>query len=257
MPFPRSPLARWLRVFTPRPNARVRLVCFPHAGASAGAFREWSALLPSSIELVAVQYPGRQDRVHETAVSDLATLADEIVGAVDPLFDRPVAFFGHSLGATVAFEVTRRLQPRFPTPLARLFVSARKAPADSRPSGRDYRTDEAMKAYLRRIGGDTEQLLHDEELWQLTVPALRSDLLMAEGYRFASGAPLTCPITAIAAEADRACPPSDLRRWADYTIGDFDETTLPGDHYYLTAPPVRLFDLIGEKMLPALDRNTA
>lgn len=196
------------------------------------------------MELAAVQYPGRQDRYHEPLISDMGRLADEIAQAVQEHADRPMAFFGHSLGATVAFEVARRLRPRFPTPVTRLFVSARKTPADCRPSGRDYRRDEEMRAYMRRVGGLAERAVDDEDLWHLTMPPLRNDLLLSEGYRYQAGAPLTCPITAIAAELDRTCPIGDMRRWADHTIGAFDAHVVPGDHYYINEVPPELLELI-------------
>jgi pyochelin biosynthetic protein PchC len=241
----------WLRVYSPRPGARQRLVCFPYAGGGASAFRGWADLLPPSIELISVQYPGRQDRFGEDFISDLPTLADEIAGALADRRDRPMAFFGHSLGATVAFEVALRLRPRFPTPLVRLFASARKAPADCRPSGRQFLDEAAMKAYVRDLRGDTGPLL-DEELWELTAPVLRSDLLMSERYRYLNGSRLSCPITAIVGAADSTVTPADARRWAAHTIGPFDAHVLPGGHFYLDDRPAELVTLLAEKIRGAL-----
>jgi Predicted thioesterase involved in non-ribosomal peptide biosynthesis len=245
-----SSSAGWFRIFRPRPGAQVRLICFPYAGSSASAFRGWADLLPDSIELVAVQYPGRQDRYNEAPVPELQALADEIVRAVDGLLDRPVAFFGHSLGATVAFEVARRLRPRFPSPLSRLFVSARKSPADCRPNGFDFRGNQGMKAYMRRLGGAAERAVDDDELWQLTMPVLRNDLLMSEGYSYLGGARLSSPITAISAELDVTCTLTDMQRWEDYTIGSFDAHMMPGGHFYIDTVPVELIALISQFLSP-------
>jgi surfactin synthase thioesterase subunit len=242
--------AGWFRIFNPRPAAQVRLVCFPYAGSSASLFRGWVDLLPDSIELAAVQYPGRQDRYNVAPISDMSALADGIATAVGELLDRPVVFFGHSLGATVAFEVARRLYPRFPSPLSRLFVSARKAPADCRPSGFDFHGDKGMKTYMRRLGGAAGRVVDDDELWQLAMPVLRNDLLMSEGYRYLNGARLASPITAIAAELDVTCTLTDMRRWADYTIGSFDAQVMPGDHFYIDAVPPELTTLISQTISP-------
>lgn len=245
-PYSSDRSAAWFRVFSPRPGARRRLICFPYAGGGAGAFRGWADLLPSSIELVAVQYPGRQDRYGEDFISDLPTLADEIARAMPDLRDRPMAFFGHSLGATVAFEVALRLRPRFPTPLVQLFASARKAPADCKPNGGRFLNDEAMKAYARALRGGGPLL--NEELWEVTAPVLRSDLLMSERYRCLDGARLTCPITAIVGEQDATVTPVDARRWAAHTIGPFEAHVMPGGHFYLDEVPAELVTLLAEKI---------
>jgi surfactin synthase thioesterase subunit len=229
----------------------MRLVCFPHAGCGASVFHGWAERLPESIELVAVQYPGRQDRSHEEPIAELGTLAAEVATAVRSLFDRPVAFFGHSLGATVAFEVARLLQPRFPTPLARFIVSARKPPAESATNGYDFNQDDDLRHYLARLGNAAGLMLRDEGLWQLLVPALRADLLMSQRYRYAGGAPLTCPITLIAAEDDHSCPIEQVRGWSSYTIGASETRVVPGDHYYVDTPPDELFAILaGALALP-------
>jgi len=234
----------WYRVYAPRPKATLRLVCFPHAGGGASVFHGWAERLRESIELVAVQYPGRQDRSHEEPIADLETLADEVVAVLAPLFDRPVAFFGHSLGATVAFEVARRLRPRFPTPLAHLIVSARKSPADCTTSGYDFSRDEDLRRYLTRLGDGAALVLRNPDLWQLLVPPLRADLVMSQRYRYAAGAPLTCPLTLIAADGDHSCTIDDMRAWSGYTIGAAEERAVPGDHYYVDSPPDELFTIL-------------
>lgn len=234
----------WCRVFSPRPAATARLVCFPPAGGGASIFHDWAHQVPESVELVAAQYPGRQDRGHEAPPADLPTLASLVATAIEPLLDRPVVFFGHSLGATVAFEVARRLRPRFPMPITHLVISARKPPAECRPSGYDFRRDEDIRHYLRRLGGRASMVTENEELWQIAVPALRSDLLMSDRYSYAGGAPLACPITIIAAEEDDSCGLAEMRGWSAHTTGAVDEHVVPGDHHYVNAPPEELFTVL-------------
>ena len=240
------------RIFSPRPQAQLRLVCFPYAGAGASIYRGWADRLPSSIELVVAQYPGRQDRYNDPFISDMETLADEIGRDVSGV-DAPMAFFGHSLGATIAFEVALRLRPRFPLPIVRLFVSARKAPADCHPNGHAFLGDAAMKkAYIQsRPGVDTPMLA--EELWQVMGPAIRNDLLISERYRYRGGSRLTCPITAIIAEQDetRITLP-EVQGWADCTIVSFDSHSLPGRHLYLEDDPATLISFLAEKLQSSL-----
>lgn len=106
-------VGRWLRRPRPVANPRLRLVCLPHGGGTAGAFYGWTAWLPADVELVAVQYPGRQDRFGEPCLRDMGELADAVAQALLPLLDRPVALFGHSMGAALAYEVTLRLETQY------------------------------------------------------------------------------------------------------------------------------------------------
>src|ERR1700761_5579544 len=103
-----DPSARWI-VRKPLPAARLRLFCFPFSGGGAGAFRGWGDALPG-VEVCAVQPPGRESRMREPAISQMEPLVSQIVPVIRPLLDMPFAFFGHSLGASVAFDVARRLR---------------------------------------------------------------------------------------------------------------------------------------------------
>lgn len=220
------------RCFVARPGAAVRLYCFPHAGGAASAYHRLARRLPEWIEVRAVQYPGRQDRYDDPLPASLEALAEEAVRALGTPFDRPTAFLGHSMGALVAFEAARRLRPRFPSPLAALFVSACKAPAERLPRGLRFDEDE-VRAYLRGLGGEGARALEaDEELWRLAFPVVSGDLRLVEGYRYAAGAPLTCPLVAIGGEDDASVPPGDLALWKDYAVGGTEVHTVAGGHFY-------------------------
>lgn len=238
----------WLRVHTPRPRARIRLVCFPHAGGAASAFRDWGALLPAAIEVAVVQYPGRQDRLGDPLPQSIAELAACTAAAVGERLDRPTAFLGHSMGATVSFEAARLLQPRFPTPLVRLFASARKAPSHCRPNGLRLH-DAEVKELVRSLGGEGAALLENEELARLVLPVLRHDLSMVEGYRYSPGAPLTCPITAIVGKEDPSVTRADAERWAACTMAACRVRELDGDHFYFEKSPRDVTDLLVKELL--------
>ncbi|MDX3418905.1 alpha/beta fold hydrolase [Streptomyces sp. MD20-1-1] len=223
----------WFRVFARQPSARLRLFCFPHAGGGASAFHALSALAPDSVEVVAVQYPGRQDRYGEPMPRAMGQLVADLTDAVAGCLDRPAAFFGHSMGATVAFEVARRLRTTHPASLVRLFASARRAPHVDTSRTLDFHDDEAAMAYIRSLGGVGAQLLDEPELRELALPVLRADFQLIADYRFTPGAPLTCPITVIAGDQDRSFTLQDAREWARHTVAGYDAHALPGGHFYL------------------------
>jgi len=235
------------RVFVPRPEARVRLVCFPGAGSGANLFRRWLDVLPPTIELVVAQYPGHEDRYNEAFISDMAELTDEIARDVSGI-GAPMAFFGHSLGGTIAFEVALRLRPRFPLPVVRLFVSARKAPVDCHPTGHAFMADAEMKRAYFRILTEAELPMEDE-LWQSMELAIRNDLLLSDRYQYLAGSRLTCPITAIIAEQDEsALTLAEVQHWADCTVVGFDSHALPGRHRYWLDDPQTLISFIEGKL---------
>lgn len=220
----------WLRRYRRLPEARARLVCFPHAGGAASFFRMWARRSPPEVEVLVVQYPGREDRLRERLCDDMATLADAVAEAMRPELDRPVGLFGHSMGATVAYEVARRLDA---APSAGLFVSGRPAPHRQRPGALHLRDDDALIAELRRLGGPSDVVLDNPELRDLYLPALRNDYRVVETYRPEPGPPLSVPVTAYIGDRDPEVTPEEARGWADVTDGGFKLRIFPGDHFYL------------------------
>lgn len=223
---------RWLRCYRPRPTARIRLVCFPHATGSAPFYRAWPAELPDDIELLAVQYPGRLDRVAEPPVVSMGVLADLVTAVLAPRRDLPLALFGHSMGAAVAYEVAHRLERRLELPLAHLFVSGRPAPRYHRPGSKHLGPDDVLWAELRRLGGTDREALDNPQLRSALMPTLRADYQLIESYRPAEGV-LRAPISALVGDADPEAPVNEVAAWADYTQSAFDLTVFDGNHFYL------------------------
>jgi pyochelin biosynthesis protein PchC len=223
----------WLRRWQTSPLSSARLVCFPHAGASAGFYSGWSDLVPSTVELMAVQYPGREDRAAEPAVTDMAALADSIAEVLDPMRDRPLALFGHSMGAAIAYEVASRLERDPHRQLAGLFVSGYAAPG-SRQARRTYDTeDDELRAELRRLGGTDAAVFDNTELWRLLLPVVRADLRLVETYQPDISTLLRCPVTALVSDRDPEVTVDQARRWSEFTAGGFELRRFPGDHFYL------------------------
>ncbi|KUN65975.1 thioesterase II family protein [Streptomyces griseorubiginosus] len=238
----------WIRRFQPRPAAPVRLVCLPHAGGSATFFAGLPSLLGAGVEVLAVQYPGRQDRRNEPFVDSLAELTGAVVDELLPWTDRPLALFGHSLGAVLAFEVARGLTAAGHVPAA-LFVSGRRAPSRQRPGYAHQLDDDGLLREIRRLSGTDDRVFADEELVRMVLPAIRADYRIVENYRYEPGPPLDCPLTVFTGTDDPKVSAAEAAAWGEHTSDTFGLHTLPGGHFFLTAHQERLTEEITKVLL--------
>ncbi|WP_330456382.1 thioesterase domain-containing protein [Streptomyces sp. NBC_00820] len=242
----------WLRCPRPRPGAALRLVCFPHAGSGAGAFRAWPDLLPPWLEQLTVQYPGREDRFGEPLVTEMSAMAEGVADEIARLDGTPLVLFGHSMGGAVAHEVALRLRRLgLPEP-AHLVVSAREAPEHVVGGTVHLGGDAALRAELTRLGGTSRLLFEDPELWQLMAPVIRADYQLIETYRPALDRRLSCPVTAFAAEEDTELTAGQAAAWAHVTDGPFGLRTFPGDHFYLIPHREQVVRTLADCLLPVL-----
>jgi pyochelin biosynthetic protein PchC len=225
---------QWFRRFTPPTEApRLRLLCFPHAGGTANYFRPWAAALPAAgVELLAVRYPGREDRFQEPLVSSAAELADSIAEAASSLIDAPLVFFGHSMGGTVAFETARRLTGH--PELQALFLSSRPAPGHEVMRGLATASEADLIANLTELGGTNQEFIQHPDLLELVLPVLRNDYALVDAYRLEPGHPkLELPVTAYLGDSEKHVDEIGMRAWAEHTNGRFAVRSFPGGHFYL------------------------
>ncbi|WP_370106939.1 thioesterase II family protein [Streptacidiphilus sp. BW17] len=205
-----------------------------------------SAALSPAVDVLAIQYPGRQDRRTERGVEDIRSLADGVFQALKTLADRPLTFFGHSMGAVVAFEVARRFASEGLVGPARLFVSGRRAPTRHRDEALHLRGDDAIVAEVLSLGGTDLRVLMNEELLSMVLPALRSDYMAVETYRGEPDAVVPCPITALVGDTDPRASIDEVRAWETHTGGGFSLHVLPGGHFYLSSRAAEVLQVLVE-----------
>ena len=239
----------WIRRFHHEPNSRVTLVCFPHAGGSASFFYPVSDAMQATLQVVALQYPGRQDRRHERPLTTIAELADQTFTALRPLMDQPLIFFGHSMGATLAFEVALRMKRAGLGGPATLFASGRRAPSTHRDETVHLRDDEGLVTELKTLSGTDTRILGDLELLRMILPAIRSDYTAIETYEYRPGPALDCPIVALVGESDPKVTLDEARAWAGHTTGAFELCTYRGGHFYLAQHQRAVINVISDHLL--------
>ncbi|RDI55606.1 thioesterase II family protein [Nocardia mexicana] len=243
--------AEWLRELRGAAQPRVVLVCFPPGGGSASAYHALAQHLCDGVTVVAVQYPGRQDRLGEPMVADIGALADRVT--CDLRAWRPgadLALFGHSMGATVAFETARRLEAEGRNPI-RLFASGRIAPSDPYPGRLHEAPDTDLIAELERLANDPASvavLRSEPGLAELVLPAVRNDYRAVETYTCPPGEPLRCNVSALLGDADPTLTPEQADRWRKHTAGDFELAIFPGRHFYLDERVPELAEFIAARL---------
>ncbi|MFE7314456.1 thioesterase II family protein [Streptomyces sp. NPDC057555] len=236
----------WARCFHPAPAAPTRLFCFPHAGGSASFYFPVSAQLSSVTEVFALQYPGRQDRRKEAGIGDLGALADQVYEALRPLLEeRPSTFFGHSMGATLAFEVARRFEADGGE-LAHLFASGRRAPSRVREETVHQRTDDGIVDELKLLAGTDTALLGDEEILRMILPAIRSDYRAVETYRCGADVTVRAPLTVLTGDRDPKTSLEEAEAWRGHTTGAFDLKVYPGGHFFISSEAPAVLALLRE-----------
>lgn len=224
----------WVVIPRPDPGARLRLFCFPYAGGGASIYTPWGRMMPPEVEVVAVQLPGRENRIGEPAVASLRELTPRVAEGLAPFMDRPFAFFGHSMGGLIAFDLARKLRREGrPGPL-HLFVSARPAPQAAFTLRRmhDLPRDEFIEG-LRRYNSTPEEVLQNEELMQLVTPTLRADFSVSETPPYTPEPPLETPISAFGGVDDDDVPVWTVEAWREQAAGEFRVVTFPGGHFFV------------------------
>lgn len=239
------------------PSARVRLFCIPYAGGAANIYRKWTESLGAIVEVWAIEPPGRGSRLRETPFTTLRDLVRHLGPAFHPYLDKPFAFFGHSMGAIISFELARYLRrARLRNPL-HLFVSGCRALQLPDPRHPTYDLPEAeFMEELRRLNGTPGDVLDHPEMMEFILPLLRADFALTQTYEYSHEPPLECPITAFGGFQDDEINRASVEAWQVQTSSAFSSYMLPGDHFFLDSSRAALLEVLARQLGSAVNGST-
>ena len=233
--------------FTPlkhqKPEAHIRLYCFPYAGGSAHIFLPWNALTTADIEIIAVQYPGRSTRFNEPLIDNCTLMAKAIAAEINAESSKPFAILGYSMGAVIAYETLRHLNQR---PQA-LFLCASQPPRF--PSNHRYKqSDEQMIEDIRKLGGVDERLLQDAEMRSMIINMMRADFKLLDTYE-ASSQKLNLPVHIIYGENDSHVTPLAAKSWANLCGAPIFHHEIKGGHFFIRSHRDELINYVQHSLL--------
>jgi len=252
-----APKLVWLSSFSSRPNARFRLLCFPYAGGDAVTiFRKWPEMLPKTVEVCAVQLPGRGTRIADQPFSNIRSAAEVLSVNLRPYLNKPFAFFGHSLGAKICFEVARLLKTAYGLEPFHLCVSGSSAPRIPNTDPLIYDLPEPQfLEELRKLNGTPPEVLRNTELMKLMLPVLRAEFEAAQTYVYVNGPPLGCPITVFGGLQDEEITQDKLQAWCKETTHACSLHMIPGDHFFINTQPAALLQVLSAHLIESFSNQ--
>jgi medium-chain acyl-[acyl-carrier-protein] hydrolase len=228
---------------------RQRLFCFPFAAGASANYRNWPRRLPHDIEVIAIELPGRGARIRDKPILRMRPLIQALIEPILPLLDLNYAFFGHSMGAMISFELVRELRHRGAPEPGHLFVSGWQAPQIPDADRVTYTLPDAeLIAELKELNGTPPEVLAHTELMEMMLPIIRADFELVQTYEYTPGLPLRCPITAFGGLNDIEVQPAQLEPWKDQTTGRFQLRMLPGDHFFVRSSEGQLLEMLSREL---------
>jgi medium-chain acyl-[acyl-carrier-protein] hydrolase len=243
----------WMLRPKPGRDVQIRLFCFPYAGGGASVFNSWPELIPSQVELWSVQLPGRENLRTLPAFTCIEPLLAALADAIEPYLDLPFAFYGHSMGALVSFELARTLRRQGRAMPKCLFVSGHRAPQLPVTNAALYALPQnEFLARVRNMGGTPDDVLDNRELMELFVPLLRADFEVCETYMYRDESPLECRISCFGGLDDSRVKREDLSAWRLQSAAPFRLRFFPGGHFFLHDAKALLLEALSRELLEVL-----
>lgn len=231
----------------PRPNATLKLICFPYAGGSISTYATWAQHLPKSIELCIVQLPGRGQRMFEPAHTTMKSVIDELMSVMPHYLSTPYIFFGHSLGSRIAFELMIKLQALY-FPLPEHFIASGSRSPDNELNKKNiYHLPETEFIHeLEKLNGTPKAVLENEELMTLFLPLLRADFEVVDTYHYTGNVKLNCPITVLSGIDDVAITQEQLSHWQNFFTKELTIHMIPGNHFFIDSQPLKCIKKVND-----------
>ncbi|MDJ0507842.1 MAG: thioesterase domain-containing protein [Crocosphaera sp.] len=237
----------WIKFPPLNDQAKYRLFCFPYAGGGSNIFRRWPTQLSKMVEVCSIRLPGRERRIRETSITNLDCLLETMTPYLLPYLDKPFAFFGHSMGALISFELARYLFKNQGLCPFHLFISAYRYPKIKKSQPPMSNLPESLFIEeIRRLNGTPQAVLEEEELMKILVPILRADFSILETYVYQDYHPLNCPITVFGGLEDKRITKEELEAWSEGTQVSCSLNMFPGDHFFINSQ--------ASNMLPIIDQ---
>jgi medium-chain acyl-[acyl-carrier-protein] hydrolase len=243
-------LCHWT-IARPKAPPRVRLFCFCYAGGNAAAYLPWQEAVHPSVEICAVQLPGRGARGGEPPAASISDVVDQMSLLIRARSDVPFMFFGHSLGGLIAFELARLCQARDLAVPLRLIVSGCAAPASQSPDQTQGLTDDEFIALLRTYNGTAPEILEHRDIMAFLLPSIRADFALVENYRYGAGPRLPMPVTVLAGRDDSGVSEVDIAGWADETSATCTRHWFDGDHFFIHSSQAAVLACLDAALAPA------
>lgn len=231
----------WFRPQTANPAPPARLFLFPHAGSGGFIYRSWPPLLPHDVACQIIQLPGRETRHAEQSFTRFEPLLEALYEAVvNELDERPFAFFGHCLGAQLAYRVTRELERDGLSGPVLIGASSWTPVGFAVNTMEQARMPEPeLIQWMKNLGSFPEDVYDDPDLLALIIPALRADIEVSATY-VDDGAAVSCPIVGYCGQADPLMPAAAMSAWEARTPRFVGSSSFPGGHFYIDREEHRL-----------------
>jgi medium-chain acyl-[acyl-carrier-protein] hydrolase len=213
-------------------SSAIRLFCFPFAGGGASTYNRWAERERKTFQVWAVQYPGRETRWGEQSFANLPDMVDAIAEDLSPLWEGQFAFWGHSFGGLVAFELSKTLLCRGSQVPERLFISAARAPHLPAREPIHHLPDTEFLRKLCEFEGMSEEVMKSPDLLSVVLPIIRDDFRLFETHHACKIEPLPVPISVFGGLQDTGAPIGDLLAWSSYTTNTFRSRFFPGNHFF-------------------------
>jgi len=226
-----------LQWFGKKPHVRdqFRLFCFPYAGGGGGFYKNWPSHLGDDVSVYPVILPGRERRFSESPYVSLESLIDDFMEVIKPYLDKPFAFFGHSMGALIAFEVTKRIEQHTSYKPNHLFISAKAAPhIETSKQHKHLLSNSSLIEELRKVNGTDAVILENKELMDVMLPVIRADFQLLETYRYNPGYLINTPMTVFGGMNDEEVNHNELVEWVALSRHKhFQLNLFRGDHFFI------------------------